>query len=553
MSDILTITNFAQQSDYQAGGFNTVMGGYNYPDYGIVGGSQNMLPAEHNGKQIYREGSTIHGIWKSFSVELGAAVGVTAFNGRCDRRISFDADGNCYTLVQVGSTSTPTHYLCHSDDYGQTWTKYALPGTRRYARIEFNDHPTRRPGYPPAVLLFNGSTETPANRLELVLPTISGGVVTVGSAYTVSSSQSLLEAQHSGAGNSVITWGDRVLVAWPSNVDGGGGTSQYVTTFDRSDGTLLETSLVGESDSDDPDAHDAPAITVDSQDTFHVILGQHHGDLKHVTSGADGDYTTWNSPTTIDAAVAGAGHTYMAIVCDSTDRLHVVTRDASENTYHFKLNYFRRSAAGSWAKVHTLINPSRNYYTNYYHALSILEDDELWVTGPGLLFGQILESSERAVYNAAFPNEIIATYRIATGGISGGPFEYGELITGSNSQSTGRYRYAVGSTIYYTPVSAEELESAETLTGGTSGATATTSAGPVSMQEGLYYNLQYHQTCHWPYALFSNDGGDTWQASTLTFDNAGVLFGDVECGEFIEFGDVECSPIIAFDLEALPA
>ena len=67
--------------------------------------------------------------------------------------------------------------------------------------------------------------------------------------------------------------------------------------------------------------------------------------------------------------------------------------------------------------------------------------------------------------------------RIYHGAVTGGPFQIGEIITGSISTATGVIT-SVGSVfVLYTPLSGT-LQASETITGGTSGATATTSAAP---------------------------------------------------------------------------
>jgi len=74
-----------------------------------------------------------------------------------------------------------------------------------------------------------------------------------------------------------------------------------------------------------------------------------------------------------------------------------------------------------------------------------------------------------------------AAKTIAIGAITTGPYVVGELITGSPSGGTGRVlqQTATGAaSIPYLPVTGA-LASGDTITGGTSGATSTSSAGPI--------------------------------------------------------------------------
>lgn len=73
-----------------------------------------------------------------------------------------------------------------------------------------------------------------------------------------------------------------------------------------------------------------------------------------------------------------------------------------------------------------------------------------------------------------------ALYSITIGAITSGPFQHGETVTGGTSGATARVvmKTADGTTtLYYVPISGT-LQDAETITGGTSGASATTGSDP---------------------------------------------------------------------------
>lgn len=70
---------------------------------------------------------------------------------------------------------------------------------------------------------------------------------------------------------------------------------------------------------------------------------------------------------------------------------------------------------------------------------------------------------------------------ISIGAITTGPFVHGEIISGGTSNAQGRVMVntATGTTtLYYVPIGTVAFQSAEVITGATSGATATTSSTP---------------------------------------------------------------------------
>jgi hypothetical protein len=318
---------------------------------------------------------------------------------------SRDADGWRYWLERrdaVWSLNT---------DFGAR-RSYGTKGTQ-HARIEMNDRPAR-PAHPPAILLFNNDA---LKRLRLVLSTRNAATSRIEMAEAIDiATDSLLYPVHSGGGNSVLTLDeDLVLVAYPSTTApaGGVGTNQFVAVVSRSAKTLLATHLVGCTGSGTTrDEHDIPAITADSTGRVHILLGGHHTELRHRSiARADLRSASWDaalSPlTTIGPppGQAGWGHTYVALVCDAQDRLHVVTRWSGDR-YRFQLVYNRREADGTWATQQCLVDPGRTMYVCWHHRL-LLEGDRLILTSPGPIWGQV-SAQELASYRRRWPDELPA-------------------------------------------------------------------------------------------------------------------------------------------------
>ncbi len=320
-----------------------------------------------------------------------------------DTRVTFDAGGDAYQLDQINGR----HFLVHSR--GGRWEYYPLPEAQ-WARIEYNDRPGR-PVNPPPVLLYNADGD-----LGVVIPMSIGGELHGTDDLIPITDESLLVPNHSGGANSVISHAGYVFAAWPSRVPpkGGPGTDQHVSIIDRATRRVIRAEFIGTSSTDtfnkkkgvyQPDPHDIVAITVDSKGVIHILLGAHHGNLMYCHSTGVG-WDGFTEPVQIGQArnpENKGGHTYVSLVCDAQDRLHVVTRYAGDR-YHFNLVYIRRNADGTWTEPKVLVHGDRGQYAAYYHDLS-LDGDQLILTSPGVLWGG-LSAGEIEIYNRLWPGEL---------------------------------------------------------------------------------------------------------------------------------------------------
>ena len=337
----------------------------------------------------------IKGIEPTFDIVGGQFV---------DQRVVFDEQGDAYTIVKAKHGSRIWLLLLHSRDRCASWDVYTLPPLE-HARLEMRDgHNTLT--HPPAVLVFKG------HELNLVLPRrTQDGSLIIDRAVTVAN-DSLLVPNHSGGGNSVVTVGDRVTVVYPSAIPPryGEGTSQFAVALSRTTGrvvtrkTLLGTVGVGK-----PDPHYLPAITADSLGTLHVVLGSHHDSLYYLHSTKPHDASRWTPPKTIgkQRIPTDGGHTYPALLCDSKDQLHLVTRWAGDG-YYFRLVYLRGDAdTGLWENQKVLVQPFRNMYSNWYHHLSMDRDDRLFLNYR--YYGNQLGLDQQAAYRSKWPEDNLPT------------------------------------------------------------------------------------------------------------------------------------------------
>ena len=321
-----------------------------------------------------------------------------------DNRVTFDADGDAYQLAKLDGR----HYLAHSR--GSRWEYYPLPESQ-WARIEFNDRPGR-PQNPPPVLLYGDD-----GYLEIVMPEkYDDGSLFLTDYATAVTTDSLLVPNHSGGASSVISHDGFVFVPWPSRrlPKGKIGTDQFISIIHRESARLIRTEFLGTSSTNtfnkskgvyEPDPHDIVAMTVDSRGVIHILLGAHHGELLYCHSTGSG-WDGFTEPVPVGLPrnpENNGGHTYVALVCDAQDRLHVVTRYTGDR-YHPQLVYIRRNADGTWTDSRVLVHGLRGQYAGYYHQLN-LDGDQLILTSAGVLWGG-LTAKEIEIYNRLWPGEL---------------------------------------------------------------------------------------------------------------------------------------------------
>lgn len=338
------------------------------------------------------------------------------FSRQAQNTIVFDNSDNMYMLFDTsrnaifrpGSTNSAARgLLLHSRDFGETWTVYYLPdftsgkGARLEVRDSFNNM-----DFPPAILLF-GRAESKIDRTNnqpviqtpplvlnedatagwLIVPTLNAdGTLTVGTKIEFTTGGAFSEPgriakgifidNHSGAGNSIVSVGNSIHVAFaafndrPPVVNGvtgtptpcAAGTPSYVKTFDRVTRTFGENKFLGCAGKFDkvrpsiPDNHNSPGITVDSRGFLHIVLGAHHDNFQYMKSLEPNNATRWStpkafgeikrttsngSPLTWDASASS--YTYVGLVCDKSDVLHVVARWTGIG-YKFQMVHMKKSA-----------------------------------------------------------------------------------------------------------------------------------------------------------------------------------------------------------------
>jgi hypothetical protein len=166
-----------------------------------------------------------------------------------------------------------------------------------------------------------------------------------------------------------VTWGE----ATPPQAKVPG-VPTFVATYDRSTGRLSAPALVGHGPPAN-DVHNSPCITIDGKGYLHVLIGTHGRTFKYVRSlkpnSAEGGWT--------DAEDVGAGlrQTYVGMVCDPNNTLHLVFRLWLNDNKYFPAGYYANLAYMSkrpgreWSEARPLIVAPFSEYSIFYHRLTI--------------------------------------------------------------------------------------------------------------------------------------------------------------------------------------
>lgn len=301
----------------------------------------------------------------------GAAVG--SLRGT---KVAFDADNDAYAVATLGGAPA----LLHSADGGAHVAAYPIPGNGHIDIENFSGHNV--PAGPPPLVRITRTASDPKliwrslNDLALFLPEKRAGRIVVGEPILISR-RCLGISDHSGIPSSLVSRGSRVHITWGEATDpqeSVPGVPTYVATYDRDTRTLGQPVLVGYGPPAN-DVHNSPCITMDSQGFLHVLVGTHGRTFKYARSRQPDDSAGgWTPPEDVGA---GLSQTYVGLVCDRDDTLHLVFRLWQGHADRFPagsyacLAHMRKPLGQPWSAPQPLIVAPFTDYSVYYHRLTI--------------------------------------------------------------------------------------------------------------------------------------------------------------------------------------
>ncbi len=312
------------------------------------------------------------------TVRLSDALSTPA--GMVSTKIAFGPDNALY----FPGKRDGEYVLFRSSDGGRRITAHPFPSRPERGQafdIEtFSGH-NLSSGPPPVVRYTRTSKDKrliwrSTNDLELFLPTLIGADPRIGDPILLSRLCIGLSV-HSGIPSAIVSRGDRIHVAWGEATDPGEqtpGVPTYVATINRRTRTAGKPVLIGYGPPAN-DVHNSPSITMDSQGFLHVLIGTHGRTFKYVRSlEPDNANGGWTEPVDVGP---GLSQTYVGLVCDRGDVLHLVFRLWQRDRkrfpagHHAVLAHMRKFPGKAWEAPRTLVAAPFSEYSIFYHRLTI--------------------------------------------------------------------------------------------------------------------------------------------------------------------------------------
>ncbi len=301
-------------------------------------------------------------------------------------KIAFDRDNDVYLLGRDDGSNV----LLHSVDHGATFTAWPIVGSGNFDIEQFSGHNVV--DGPPALARFHQTAADPKliwrriNDLDLILPTKRpDGSIVMGGPIAISKKCIGLSA-HSGIPSTIVSRGDNVHITWGEATDSKAktpGLPTYVATYNRSTGRLGTPVLVGYGPPAN-DVHNSPCITIDGKGYLHVLIGTHGRTFKYVRSlkpnSADRGWTN------AEDIGPGLRQTYVGMVCDHNDTLHLVFRLWLDDNkyypagYYANLAYMSKRPTEKWSDARPLVVAPFSEYSIFYHRLTIDRKSALFLS-----------------------------------------------------------------------------------------------------------------------------------------------------------------------------
>jgi hypothetical protein len=311
--------------------------------------------------------------------------------GWLTERVVFDEEDRAYMYLKIQLTDgSYRNIMLMSSDYCRTWSVRELNTGGDFAMEHDAGH--NRPPGPPFLLLSRRQVAdhpdpwASYHEFHVLQPGLQNGSITVPATKYMNTNL-LSIGQHSGGSSFSVTLNGKTHFAWIEVTDAPvSGAPTYVATFNHASGVVGPPIRVAYAPPRN-NSHNRPGMALDSQGYIHLVTGSHHGqNFYHSRTLKPNDaYSGWTTPEAVWGsgwrAVDGTdrgGQTYVSLVCDPEDTLHLAFRQwryadqfFSTGSYYGGLSYQRKPKGGSWSVPRLLVAPEGDQYSIYYQKLAV--------------------------------------------------------------------------------------------------------------------------------------------------------------------------------------
>jgi hypothetical protein len=330
--------------------------------------------------------------------------GVLRGGGTTDVRVIFDSEDRFYTLLTLDlGNRRSQQVMLYSTDLGKSFGVVEIPAGAVPAEHSSGHNELKGP---PFLMIGERVGDHPGRwarllRLTVTQPRWEGERIVIPEPVEVSRMLVSL-GQHSGGSTFAVTRAGKTHFVWAEVdiEDKAPGTPTFVATYDQRTGRVSKPLFIAHAPPLN-NSHNMPGIVMDSRGFLHVVTGAHHGESFFYTrSLKPNDASGWTKPTPVLAggwrALSGqeaGGQTYVSLVCDANDMLHLVFRHwqrgiekyphlaGEERDQLAALSYQQKPAtAAKWSAPRTLIIPERGIYSIYNQKLSLDRKGRLFLT-----------------------------------------------------------------------------------------------------------------------------------------------------------------------------
>jgi len=342
----------------------------------------------------------LHEYWPAILQAVPDATAFVDAGGWESDRMVVTTGGVYYTALTVRTpTLARVHVLLRSQDGGATWSAYRLPFSTPVtppADQDFGDFTYEHfvghneAAGPPTLAFWQRGARVGRWATSCKLFIASGhlrfGRFVLDLPVQVSR-RAINPALVAGGGSQMVTIGRRTFIAYIEVArPGARGSRCYVATYDRRKRKIVNRKPVAYVKPDN--LHCTPAICSDSRGYLHVVTGSHGASFLFTSSlePARAD-CEWTAPAQVltsgfvdsrsDADGKGR-QTYVSLVCDRNDTLHVVSRqwrrmvdDVCGGTAYGALVHQRSRPNGRWSEPSILVTAPAKGYVNYYQKLAV--------------------------------------------------------------------------------------------------------------------------------------------------------------------------------------